>query len=141
MPSAGEKKRETKSYPAAEVCSGDGTVTPRMLAVAVVIGTAFAALVMQFTESFVTLLIAVFTGGATLAASSRCASGSSPTGRSSAPVITFLITAAVIYFLVLLPMNRVLARYTKPAEETLAGPSEAELLMEIRDLLRAQQRD
>lgn len=51
------------------------------LAVAVVIGTAFVALITQFTESFITPLIAVFT-----------------------------------------------------------GPTEAEVLMEIRDPLRSQQR-
>lgn len=37
------------------------------LAIAVVIGTAFVALVTQFTESFITPLIAVFTGGGDVA--------------------------------------------------------------------------
>jgi hypothetical protein len=37
-------------------------------------------------------------------------------------------------------MSRLHSRYFKPAVEELALPSEPELLVEIRDLLRAQQR-
>ncbi len=41
---------------------------------------------------------------------------------------------------VVVPMSRLLGRYSKPAVEELVLPSEPELLVEIRDLLRAQQR-
>jgi hypothetical protein len=37
-------------------------------------------------------------------------------------------------------MSRLLSRYSKPPVEQLALPSEAELLVEIRDLLQAQRR-
>ncbi|MGH3601966.1 MAG: MscL family protein [Pseudonocardiaceae bacterium] len=55
-------------------------------------------------------------------------------------VITFLITAAIVYFLVVVPMGRLLNLYSKPLVEEPALPSEAELLVEIRDLLQAQRR-
>ncbi len=109
------------------------------LAVAVVIGTAFAALVSQFTASFVTPLIAVFTGGDV--GGQFTVDGQPFTyGAFVGAIVTFVITAAVVYYLVVAPMNKIMARYKKPAEQELAEPTEAELLMEIRDLLRAQQR-
>ncbi|MPZ66997.1 MAG: large conductance mechanosensitive channel protein MscL [Pseudonocardiaceae bacterium] len=109
------------------------------LAVAVVIGTAFTALVSQFTASFITPLIAVFTGGDV--GGQFTVNGQQFTyGAFVGAVVTFIITAAVVYYLVVVPMNKIMARYKKPAEQELAEPTEAELLMEIRDLLRAQQR-
>lgn len=108
------------------------------LAVAVVIGTAFTALVSQFTESFITPLIAVFTGGEV--GGQFTVDGQQFTyGTFVGAVITFIITATVVYYLVVVPMNKIMARYKKPPEQELAEPTEAELLMEIRDLLRAQQ--
>lgn len=50
-------------------------------------------------------------------------------------VIAFVILGAVVYFLVVLPYTKAKERYF-PAEA--AGPSETELLTEIRDALRAQ---
>ncbi|MFD9814523.1 large conductance mechanosensitive channel protein MscL [Streptomyces sp. NPDC059080] len=61
-------------------------------------------------------------------------------GSVLSAVLTFLITAAVVYFLMILPMNkwkeRVDAR--KPVDDTSAEPTEVELLAEIRDALIAQ---
>jgi hypothetical protein len=37
-------------------------------------------------------------------------------------------------------MSRLVGRYSTPAVEEVTGPSEAEVLMESRDLLRTQQR-
>ena len=110
------------------------------LAIAVVIGTAFVALITQFTESFITPLIAVFTGGGDVGGKFTVSGQAFSYGAFIGAVITFLITAAVVYFLVVVPMSRLVGRYSKPAVEELTGPSEAEVLMEIRDLLRAQQR-
>jgi large conductance mechanosensitive channel len=110
------------------------------LAVAVVIGTAFTALVSQFTESFVTPLIAVFTGGGDVGGEFTINGEPFTYGAFVGAIVTFVITAAVVYYLVVVPMNRIMARFKKPPEQELAEPTEAELLMEIRDLLRAQQR-
>jgi large conductance mechanosensitive channel len=61
-------------------------------------------------------------------------------GSVLSAVLTFLITAAVVYFLMILPMNkwkeRVDAR--KPVDDAPAEPTEVELLAEIRDALIAQ---
>ncbi len=52
----------------------------------------------------------------------------------------FLITAAVVYFLMILPMNKWKARQDakKPVDNAPAAPTEVELLTEIRDALIAQ---
>ncbi len=110
------------------------------LAVAVVIGTAFVALVKQFTDSFITPLIAVFTGGGEVGGKFTVSGQVFSYGVFIGAVITFLITAAIVYFLVVVPMGRLLNRYSKPLVEEPALPSEAELLVEIRDLLQAQRR-
>jgi large conductance mechanosensitive channel len=53
-------------------------------------------------------------------------------------VLTFLITAAVIYFLVVLPLKYVEERRRRGEEEGPVDPTDVELLAEIRDLLREQ---
>ncbi len=110
------------------------------LAVAVVIGTAFTALVSQFTASFITPLIAVFTGGGSVGGQFSVNGQPFSYGAFVGAVVTFVITAAAVYYVVVSPMNKIMARFKKPAEQELAEPTEVELLMEIRDLLRAQQR-
>ena len=107
------------------------------LAVAVVIGTAFTAVVNQFGESFLTPLIALVGGGGEFGGVIRIGGESFTYGAFLSQVITFVITAAVVYFLVVLPVRRLLERQVEaPAS---AGPTELELLTEIRDLLRNQQ--
>jgi large conductance mechanosensitive channel len=54
-------------------------------------------------------------------------------------VITFVLTAAVVYFVVVLPMKRLMDRRRRGEEAGPAQPTQVELLVEIRDLLRAQQ--
>jgi large conductance mechanosensitive channel len=49
------------------------------------------------------------------------------------------MTAAVIYFLVVLPMKALVERRARGEEPGPAQPTQVELLTEIRDLLRAQQ--
>ena len=55
--------------------------------------------------------------------------------------INFLIVAAVVYFLIVLPLNRLKERRKSGEETGPAEPTDIELLTEIRDLLRAQQAD
>ncbi|MEU2350333.1 large conductance mechanosensitive channel protein MscL [Modestobacter sp. NPDC049651] len=111
------------------------------LAVAVVIGAAFSAVVQQFTESFLNPLIAVFTGTdeGRSGASFSVAGQDFAYGDFIGQVIRFAITAAVVYFLVVLPMRRLVHRRATNQEPGPSGPSEVELLVEIRDLLRGEQ--
>jgi large conductance mechanosensitive channel len=51
-------------------------------------------------------------------------------------VITFLITLAVIYFVFVVPMNKLRERMVK--DEVEVAPADILLLEEIRDLLKEQ---
>jgi large conductance mechanosensitive channel len=115
------------------------------LAVAVVIGTAFAALVAAFTDNIINPVLAAVGGGGDIPGwGAYLIEGQDSTfvnlGAVLAALLQFLLTAAVVYFVFVLPMNRVAAlarRGELPVEE---GPTpELEVLGEIRDLLRAQQ--
>ncbi|MFH5824747.1 large conductance mechanosensitive channel protein MscL [Georgenia sp. AZ-5] len=53
-------------------------------------------------------------------------------------VVNFLLVAAALYFLVVLPMNRLAARRKVEAPEPAAPSDDVRLLTEIRDLLAAE---
>ena len=109
------------------------------LAVAVVVGTAFTALVTAFTTSFLTPLIGLFGGGGKLGGIWEVNQQLFTWGAFVSAVITFVLTAAIVYFLVVLPMKALIERRKRGEEPGPAEPTQIELLMEIRDLLRAQQ--
>ena len=106
------------------------------LSIAVVIGTAFTALVTKFTESVIQPLISRIGAG-----------GESDYGILRIPIggdqsidlivllsaaINFVLVAAVVYFLIVLPYSK----FRKKEEETVEA--EVVLLTEIRDLLAAR---
>lgn len=111
------------------------------LAVAVVIGTAFTAVVTAFTSSIIKPVIALAGGGSVQGFGFRLNPSNPDTYLNFATainsVITFFITAAVVYFLFVVPMKKLQER-RKTGEEK-SDPTEAELLLEIRDLLRSEQ--
>jgi large conductance mechanosensitive channel len=82
------------------------------LAVAVILGVAFGAVVTAIVENFVTPLIALI-GGAPDA--SALNTGPFGWGNIINAILNFLITAAVVYFFIVLPANRLSARF-KPSE-------------------------
>jgi large conductance mechanosensitive channel len=111
------------------------------LAIAVVIGLAFNGLVTKFTEDFIKPLINVISGGNALSGSFKVRNQVFQWSDFVNTVINFVIIAAVLYFLVVVPMNKLndLRRRGVPTTETPAPPTdEAVLLGEIRDLLAAQ---
>ena len=78
------------------------------LAVGVVIGVAFTSLVTDFTNDFINPLIKWAGGGNQLSSSTRIP-GTSVVfqwGNFISAAINFLIVAAVLYFLVVLPINK-----------------------------------
>ena len=76
------------------------------LAVAVVIGTAFAALVSSFTEGLITPLIAAVGGEPDFSALSFTINDSRfRYGMFLNALVSFLIVAAVVFFLVVKPLN------------------------------------
>jgi large conductance mechanosensitive channel len=82
------------------------------LAVAVVMGVAFGAVVNSVVKNLITPLIAL-AGGAPDFSAIR--TGPLLWGNILNDVLTFLITAAVVYFVIVLPVSRVLARL-QPSE-------------------------
>ncbi len=108
------------------------------LAVAVVVGAAFAAVVTSFTNAFLKPLIQVFSGGGEFAGTFVVRGVAFDYAGFVNALITFLLTAAVIYFLVVTPLRIVEERRRRGEESGPADPTDVELLAEIRDLLRAQ---
>jgi large conductance mechanosensitive channel len=109
------------------------------LAVAVVIGTAFTALVTSFTASFLKPLIGLVGGGGKYGGDVVVNQQHFTWGAFLNALITFVLTAAVVYFVVVLPMKALLERRKRGEEPGPVAPTQVELLLEIRDLLRAQQ--
>jgi large conductance mechanosensitive channel len=109
------------------------------LAVAVVIGTAFTALVTAFTTSFLLPLIALIGGGGENGGEFVINGQHFTWGAFISALITFVLTAAVVYFVVVLPVKAIMERRRRGEEPGPVEPMQVELLVEIRDLLRAQQ--
>ena len=91
------------------------------LAVAVVIGAAFGSIVVAFTKAFITPLIGLI-GGQKGAFSDKSFSVNGavfPYGQFIDAIISFIIIAAVIYFFVVLPVQKLMDRYkTEPEAES-----------------------
>ena len=105
------------------------------LAVAVIIGSVFSEVVKTFTKILMDL-VGLIGGQPDF---SQVAIGPINVGVFINALITFLITAAVVYFLVVKPYNALRDRFSKKEEEEAAAtPSSEELLTEIRDLLRTR---
>ena len=118
------------------------------LAVAVVIGAAFGAIVTSLVDNIINPIIAAVFGKPDLtdvwAFTLNDAGTADPAddtilavGAFLTAVINFLIIAAAIYFAIVLPLNTLAARKKKdePAPDEPVSPTEIELLTEIRDAL------
>ncbi|OLF15231.1 large-conductance mechanosensitive channel [Actinophytocola xanthii] len=112
------------------------------LAVAVVIGTAFTAIVTSVTEHLIQPLIAAIGGANVSGLAWTIVDGNPKSTVDFAAVITaiinFLIVAAVVYFMLVYPLKKIQERRKRGEEEGPSEPSEVELLIEIRDLLQQQ---
>jgi large conductance mechanosensitive channel len=108
------------------------------LAVAVVVGAAFGAVVASFVADLLTPLIAAIGGKPDFAALSFRINGSEfRYGSFLNAVISFVIVAAAVFFLVVKPVSVLMERRKAGLEpEPEAVPEDVVLLGEIRDLLR-----
>ncbi len=89
------------------------------LAVGVAIGAAFNALVGAFGNAFIKPLLGLALGGGIQGGGFEVHGQVFDVGGFINAVITFLITAAVLYFLVVVPLNALMARLHKePAPDT-----------------------
>lgn len=120
------------------------------LAVAVVIGGAFTAIVTGLVDGIFNPLISLIFNAGDLASAGiilREGVGDNPDvvlswGLVISALIKFLLIAAVVYFALIVPMNYLKKiSLKKKAEEAPAETplTETDLLVQIRDLLKAQQ--
>jgi large conductance mechanosensitive channel len=107
------------------------------LAVAVVVGAAFAALVKAFSDALILPIVGIFLGGGVDAGSITINGQVIDFSMMINAVITFLITLTVIYFIFVVPMNKMRERSGQANVDTT--PADVKLLTEIRDLLKEQQ--
>ncbi len=107
------------------------------LAVGVVIGAAFTAVVTAFTNAFLKPLIQLISGGQGVDAGAfKIRDIPFDWASFVNAIITFLLTAAALYFLVVFPLNKLAERRARGEEPPSSAPSEEiKLLSEIRDAL------
>lgn len=105
------------------------------LAVAFVIGLAFAPIVTRIVEGLITPLISRIFGQPNLDSVGNIDIGENAVlafGPVLTAILNFLAVSAAVYFLIVVPMNK----FKKPAVEEESGPTEIQLLAEIRDSLK-----
>jgi large conductance mechanosensitive channel len=112
------------------------------LAIAVVVGAAFGALVTSAVGNLVTPLIAAVVGEPDFSRLSFTINGSRfGYGAFLNALLSFLVIAAVVFFGVVKPVNALLARMKRDEqEEPEASAPDVALLTEIRDLLKGPSR-
>lgn len=111
------------------------------LAVAVVIGAAFTTVVNALVQGFINPLIAAVFGQPDLSSVWQFEINEAvfSLGLILGAVLNFVLVAAVIYFLIVMPMNRLAERRKTGEEPEPQAPAEdVILLQEIRDLLAAR---
>ena len=115
------------------------------MAVGIIIGAAFTAIVTSLVDDLINPIISLFMGGIDFSGMGiRLSDGEDGAifayGNFIMALINFLIIAFVVFMLVKM-VNRVkdaAAKEEEAAEEEPAGPSQEELLTEIRDALKAR---
>lgn len=109
------------------------------LAVAVVMGTAVTNLVTSFTNSFINPLLASIGGTNGIGFGFQIIDDNPKTfidiGGFISAIINFLIIAAVLYFLIVMPINKVREKFARPQDDA-PPPEDIALLRDIRDELR-----
>lgn len=105
------------------------------LAVAVVVGTAFTAIVTAFTSNVINPLIAALGGSNEYGFGFQITSSAETfinLGAVVTAIINFIIIAAVVYFVLILPVNTAKKRFVSEPDKEL---SDVDVLVQIRDIL------
>jgi large conductance mechanosensitive channel len=113
------------------------------LAVAVILGVAFGAIVTSLVNDIIMPLIGIIIGGISFTSLVfQFGTAQVKYGNFIQALVNFLIIAFVV-FLMVRTINKIQARFSKPAPEKEAAPPPADvvLLTEIRDLLRDRTRE
>jgi large conductance mechanosensitive channel len=106
------------------------------LAVAVVIGAAFSAVIAALVKGVITPLIAALFGEPSLdAVGTFTINGAQfSIGLVLTAIVNFLLVAAAVYFVLIVPVTKLRERYV--TEEVAVEAEEITLLREIRDSLQ-----
>ena len=105
------------------------------LAVAVVVGAAFTAIVTAFTTNIINPLVAALGGSNEYGFGFQITSSPESfvnIGAVITAIINFVIIAAVVYFVLILPVNTAKKRFVSQPEKEL---SDVDVLVQIRDIL------
>ncbi|HSF12594.1 MAG TPA: large conductance mechanosensitive channel protein MscL [Erythrobacter sp.] len=122
------------------------------LAVGVIIGAAFGAIVKSLTDEIIMPIVGAIFGnidfsdryivlsgdvaaGTPLAAAREAGANVIGLGAFVSVIINFVILAFII-FLMVRYVTKLSAQFSKPEEAAPSGPTEVELLVEIRDALK-----
>ena len=106
------------------------------LAVGVIIGAAFGAIVDSLVKDVFTPLIGAIIGQPDFSAWKV---GAIQFGNFVNAIIAFLLKALAVYYFIVVPFNRFAAKYMAPPPAAPAGPTPTEALLgEIRDALKQQ---
>ena len=107
------------------------------MAVGIIIGAAFTAIVGSLVDDLINPIIGLFLGGVDFGAlEAKVGEATFTYGNFIMAIINFLIIAFVVFLLVK-AVNRAKAAEEEAPEED-AGPTETDLLVEIRDALKAR---
>ena len=106
------------------------------LAVGVIIGAAFAGIVTSTTKDVIAPIIGFFGGNPDFSAFKV---GPVGIGSLITAIINFLITAFVVYFVIVKPFTALNAKLNPPPKPGAPPlPADVQLLTEIRDLLKSR---
>lgn len=108
-----------------------------MLAVGFIMGLAFQAVVASLVDNVLMPIVAIPFGQPTFDELTVTINNSVISyGSFLTTVVTFLLTAVAVFFFIVKPYNAYQDRFGEKPEEEVAGPTEIELLAQIRDSLR-----
>jgi len=112
------------------------------MAVGIIIGAAFTAIVTSLVDDMINPIIGLFTGGIDFSAMGLSLGQGEDAavlayGNFIMALINFLIIAWVVFVLVKM-VNRVKDAASEPVPAAPSGPTQEELLTEIRDSLKAR---
>ncbi len=110
------------------------------LAVGVLIGAAFGKLVDSFASGLILPIVGIFGGVPDFTALTFTVNGSIfKYGAFLTSLLSFILTAAIIYFFVIIPVNHLMERFKRQEKEAVSEPSnEEKLLAEIRDAIKGK---
>lgn len=105
------------------------------LAVGVIIGAAFTAIVQSLVKNLINPLIGLFIGRIDLSnLTLKVGEANFRYGSFLNSIINFLIISFIVFLIV-----KAVNKFTKKEEETPAAPTETDYLKEIRDLLKEKE--